>query len=195
MKIIGITGGIGSGKSVVLNILKEEHNAYIIEADSLAHRLMEPGETAYKKIVAEFGSHVLAEDKTIDRGKMGGLVFHDREKLEKLNAIVHPAVKQKILQSIDEQRKLGTELFVIEAALLIQDGYKKICDELWYIDCSKELRIKRLMDFRGYTRQRAEAVIASQEPEEFFREHCDKVLENQGDISHIKMVVFNILYQ
>ncbi|MBP3326284.1 MAG: dephospho-CoA kinase [Coprococcus sp.] len=195
MKIIGITGGIGSGKSVVLNILKEEHNAYIIEADSLAHRLMEPGETAYKKIVAEFGSRVLAEDKTIDRGKMGGLVFHDREKLEKLNAIVHPAVKQKILQSIDEQRKLGTELFVIEAALLIQDGYKKICDELWYIYCSRELRIKRLMDFRGYTRQRAETVIASQEPEEFFREHCDKVLENQGDISHIKMVVFNILYQ
>lgn len=69
MKIIGITGGIGSGKSVVLNILKGEHNAYIIEADSLAHRLMEPGETAYKKIVAEFGNHVLAEDKTIDRGK------------------------------------------------------------------------------------------------------------------------------
>lgn len=195
MKIIGITGGIGSGKSVVLNILKDEYDAYIIEADSLAHRLMEPGGDAYEKIVEEFGKNILAENKTIDRGKLGNVVFNDREKLEKLNSITHPAVKEDIIRRIEEQRKLGTELFVIEAALLIQDGYKNICDELWYIYCSKELRVKRLMDFRGYTRQRAESVIASQESEEYFRAHCDRVLDNQGDIAHIKMVVFNILYQ
>lgn len=195
MKIIGITGGIGSGKSVVLKILRDEYEAYIIEADSLAHRLMEPDEIIYKKVVEEFGDNILAEDKTIDRGKLGSLVFNNDDMLKKLNSIVHPAVKEDIIRRIEEQRKLGTELFVIEAALLIQDGYKSICDELWYIHCDKELRIKRLMDFRGYTRQRAEAVMASQEPEEYFRANCDRVLDNQGDIAQIKMVVFNILYQ
>ena len=96
MKIIGITGGIGTGKSTVLAILEKEYQAYIVETDKLAHKLMSPGEIAYNQIVEVFGTDILQEDKTIDRGKLGGIVFQDEEKLQQLNKIVHPAVKQYI---------------------------------------------------------------------------------------------------
>lgn len=194
MRIIGITGGIGSGKSVVLRLLGEEFGAYIVEADRLAHRLMEPGEIAYKRIIQEFGVDILDKNKNIDRVKLGSIVFNNEEKLNILNNIVHPAVKQTIIDMIEEQKKCNTKFFVIEAALLIQDGYKNICDEIWYIYCNKDLRISRLMEYRGYTRDRAESVIASQEPDEYFRTNSDKIVNNESDTEHLKIELFNILH-
>lgn len=194
MKIIGITGGIGSGKSVVLNILGEEFGAYIVEADRLAHRLMEPGEIAYKRIIQEFGADILDESKYINRVKLGSIVFNNEEKLNILNNIVHPAVKQTIINMIEEQKKCSTEYFIIEAALLIQDGYKNICDEIWYIYSNKELRISRLIEYRGYTRERAESVISSQEPDEYFRTNSNRIVNNESDTEQLKIELFNILH-
>ena len=152
MLILGLTGGIGCGKTAVLTILKEEYDAYIIEADRLAHELMEPGKTVYQGIVDAFGMEVLMDadidisapaegnavtdngqstvNRSIDRKKLGDIVFHDKDKLALLNSISHPLVKEEIVRRIEEQKDVGKKLFVIEAALLIQDGYKSICDKI-----------------------------------------------------------------
>ena len=184
MLILGLTGGIGCGKTAVLTILKEEYDAYIIEADRLAHELMEPGKTVYQGIVDAFGMEVLMDtdidisvpaegnavtdngqstvNRSIDRKKLGDIVFHDKDKLALLNSISHPLVKEEILRRIEEQKDAGKKLFVIEAALLIQDGYKSICDKMCYVYADLDVRISRLCEYRGFTKERAQAVIDSQ---------------------------------
>lgn len=186
MLVLGITGGIGSGKTAVLNILKEEYQAYIIEADTLAHQLMEPGREAYQQIVKHFGSQILCSDSTIDRTILGQIVFSDPEKLIMLNNIVHPAVKKDILRQIEEQKKADCKLFVIEAALLLQDGYKEICDELWYIYADLEIRIDRLCKYRNFTRERALSVIRSQMDDTYYREGCNYTIDNSGNLDTVK---------
>ena len=190
MRVIGITGGIGTGKSTVLNVMKEQFGAYVLEADKLAHRLMEPGQTAYRKIVDTFGTAVLSEDRTIDRGKLGEAVFQDQGALKQLNEIVHPAVKEYILQDIEAKKGEGqTDYYVIEAALLIEDGYRLICDELWYIHTDREERINRLISGRGGNREKWEQVIASQSEEAFYKDNCDVVIDNGKNLKNtINMV-------
>ena len=186
MKIIGITGGIGSGKTAVLNILKDDYGAFVMEADSLAHRLMEPGQISYNDIVNAFGTDILDENGIIDRQKLGQIVFNDEEKLNILNSITHPNVKKAILSSIEEKRHSGCDLYVLEAALLIQEGYLDICDEMWFIYADLEKRIERLCMFRGFTRERAMDVIRSQAPDEYYETNCVKKVDNSGDIDELK---------
>ena len=180
MIVLGITGGIGSGKSAVLQLLSEQPDSVVLEADSLAHRLMSPGHTAYRRIVETFGREILAEDGTIDRQKMGQMVFQDPERLEQLNRIVHPEVKKSIRGRIRRAKEGGVRLFVIEAALLIQDGYRNICHEIWYIHTDREIRIRRLLKSRGRTLAHWESVLANQPEEEFFFRNTDDVIENSG---------------
>ncbi len=194
MKIIGITGGIGTGKSTVLKILKEEYNAYIIETDRLAHALMNPGEEAYKQIVAVFSEEILNEAGEIDRGVLGQLVFRNKNKLQQLNAIVHPAVKQYILRDIEEKRQENkTVYYVIEAALLIEDGYKEICDELWYIYAARDIRVQRLLSGRGGTKEKWLQVISNQSSEDFYREHCDVMIDNGEGLEKTKISIKELL--
>lgn len=181
MKVLGITGGIGSGKTLVLNILKEKYNAEIIEADRLGHELMEPGRAVYNNVVSYFGRDILGKDDTIDRKKLGGIVFADKDKLRKLNGLSHPVIRDEILRIIDEGRNRGTELVVLEAALLIEEGYSNICDHMVYVYSPVEIRINRLMEYRGFDRERALAVIRSQKPEEYYRDNCDLMIDNSGD--------------
>ncbi|MCR4837681.1 MAG: dephospho-CoA kinase [Eubacterium sp.] len=191
--ILGITGGIGSGKSEVLRLLSEQPDTCIVESDKLAHRLMEPGHTCYRKIVEAFGSEILAEDARIDRAKLGALVFADPVKLEQLNRIVHPAVKQSIRNRIRRAGARGLRLFVIEAALLIQDGYRSICDELWYIHVEREVRIQRLLAGRGGNREKWESVLASQPEDTFFLENTDVSIENSGSFEELRQAVLSEL--
>ena len=107
MRIIGITGGIGTGKSTVLRLLGEEFQAYIVETDKLAHQLMMPGKEAYEKIVNHFGNGILKEDGSINRERLGSIVFQKETELAALNAIVHPAVKRYIIADIEEKRRTG----------------------------------------------------------------------------------------
>lgn len=181
MKILGITGGIGSGKTLVLNIFKENYNAEIIEADRLGHELMEPGRAVYNNVVSYFGRDILGKDDTIDRKKLGGIVFADKDKLRKLNGLSHPVIRDEILRIIDEGRNRGTELLVLEAALLIEEGYSNLCDHMVYVYSPVEIRINRLMEYRGFDRERALAVISSQKPEKYYRDNCDLVIDNSGD--------------
>lgn len=186
MRIIGITGGIGSGKTAVLDIFRNNYGAYVCEADALAHRLMEPGGVSYEGIVEAFGRDVLTGDGYIDRAKLGAVVFSDERKLKLLNEITHPNVRRAIFESVDEERRGGCELYVLEAALLIQDGYMEVCDEMWFIYADQETRVQRLMKYRGYTKERALGVISSQEPDSFYELNCTKKIDNSGDLTQLE---------
>lgn len=194
MKVIGITGGIGAGKSTVLKILKEQYNAFVIETDILAHKLMEPDEKVYYQIINKFGKDILEEDGTINRTSLGAIVFSDSEALQNLNAIVHPAVKQYIIEDIEKKRlEKETEYYIIEAALLLEDGYKTICDEIWYIYVEKELRIHRLIEGRGCNREKWEQVIKSQSDEAFYRENCDAIIDNGLSVEKTAIQIKDLL--
>lgn len=179
MKIIGITGGIGSGKSTVLNLLRDKYQAYIVEADRVAHDLMEPGQAAYEKIKAVFSETVFHADGTINRAALGQMVFQDTDRLKQLNEIVHPAVKVWIRNEIEQQKQSGScQLFVIEAALLIEDGYTAICDEIWYVYVEESIRIKRLMESRGYTEEKCRAIMKNQSDEAYYRQNTSAWIDN-----------------
>lgn len=181
MKTIGITGGVGAGKSTVLGFLETAFRAVVCEADKVAHMLQEPGEVCYEEIIEEFGCSILAKDGKIDRKKLGSIVFLDEKKLQKLNRIIHPQVKAYIRKKKEEEKVAGTQIFVIEAALLIEDHYEEICDELWYIHTPDEIRRKRLKESRGYSDARIDGIMKNQKSEEQFRKACDVVIENGED--------------
>ena len=183
MKVIGITGGIGSGKSRVLDILSDRYSAYVVEADKVAKKLMLPGNEVYNKVVSCFGRDILSADNhEIDAKKLGSLVMNDTDALEKLNSIVHPAVKEYILRDIKAQRDNGVDYYIIEAALLIQDNYTEICDEIWAVITDKETRISRLMSDRGYSRKKAEDFIKNQPNELFYKNGSNRIIMNNGTV-------------
>lgn len=182
MKIIGITGGVGAGKSTVLDHLEKQYNACVLQADKIGHLVMEPGGICYGQVIALFGKQIIKNDKTIDRKMVSDVVFAHEEMRQKLDDIIHPAVKSYILDKIEEQKKAGCTLMIVEAALLLEDHYDAFCDKVWYIHTDQEIRIERLMSSRGYTREKAENIIARQATEGFFREHADYIIQNDGDL-------------
>ena len=181
MKIIGITGGVGAGKSEVLNFIAGRYDATVVEADQVGYLVMQPGKEAFEPVAELFGPSVVKEDQTLDREKIAQIVFEDRKLLEKLNAIVHPAVKRYIRRAIQMEQEAGTEIFVVEAALLIEDKYDEICDELWYIYADENVRMHRLMKNRGYSVEKIRGILANQLSEEEFESHCDFEIDNSGD--------------
>jgi len=182
MKIIGITGGVGAGKSTILDHLEKQYNACVLQADKIGHLVMEPGGICYGQVIALFGKQIIKNDKTIDRKMVSDVVFAHEEMRQKLDDIIHPAVKSYILDKIEEQKKAGCTLMIVEAALLLEDHYDAFCDKVWYIHTDQEIRIERLMSSRGYTREKAENIIARQATEGFFREHADYIIQNNGDL-------------
>ena len=182
MKIIGITGGVGAGKSTVLDHLEKQYNACVLQADKIGHLVMEPGGICYGQVIALSGKQIIKNDKTIDRKMVSDVVFAHEEMRQKLDDIIHPAVKSYILDKIEEQKKAGCTLMIVEAALLLEDHYDAFCDKVWYIHTDQEIRIERLMSSRGYTREKAENIIARQATEGFFREHADYIIQNNGDL-------------
>lgn len=178
MKVIGITGGVGSGKSRVLEILKQEYGAQVIQADLVARELMEPGGAGYEKLVALYGDRILAADKTIDRPRMAALMFHDDEMLQTVNGIIHPLVWASIRRQIEGS---DSELVVVEVALP-DENHRDIYTELWYVYTSEENRMARLLEGRGYSREKTRSVMDSQLPEEEFRRMADAVVDNNGSL-------------
>ena len=184
MKIIGITGGVGSGKSRVLSYIEETYSCVICQADHVAWELQKPGEKGYLEIVKHFGSKILNEDETINRPALGQIVFSDDKELLALNAIMHPAVKVAIKDKIIEENNKNTELFVLEAALLIEEHYDEICDELWYIYTDEAIRRDRLKSSRGYTDEKIDSMMKTQLSEEVFRKKCKVVIDNSRDFEY-----------
>ncbi len=181
--ILGITGGVGCGKSTVLSILETDYHAQLIEADRVAHELMGPSGECSASVARVFGADILTADGAVDRSKLAPIVFADEKKRLRLNGLVHPAVKREIRRRIAAS---GASLIVIEAALLLEEHYEEICDEIWYIYADRETRIRRLMESRGYSRQRALSIMDSQLTEEEFRAGCQAVLDNSGSIQQTK---------
>ena len=182
MITIGITGGVGAGKSTVLDFLEQEYQAYVMKADEIGHLVMEPGQSCYEPVIALFGKQVIKNDKTIDSRLVSDVVFSHPDMLEKLNHIIHPAVKEYIRRQLALKKEEGQRICVVEAALLLEDHYEEFCDTVWYIHTDSEIRIRRLMESRGYTREKSMSIIASQAPEEFFRAHTDYVVTNNADL-------------
>lgn len=196
MKVIGITGGVGAGKSAVLDIIKDSCSCRILMADEAAHEVESKGQPCYFELVDLLGNEVLDCDGEIDRKKMSQMIFNDgnNDIRSKVNAIVHPRVKEYILRLIDETEDEGRcDYFFIEAALLIEDGYRSICDELWYIYAPEGVRAKRLKESRGYTDEKIKSIMNSQNDDETFRKYCDRIIENDGDIEETRKAITGIL--
>lgn len=193
MKIIGITGGVGSGKSAVLQLLQQEYGAVVVQLDEVAKKLQKKGTPCWNEIIEVFGTEILDETKELDRKKLAQIVFQDQEKLARLNAIVHPAVKQYVLLDIEEKRKAKTSLYVLEAALLLEAGYDKICEETWFIYTEESIRRARLKASRGYSDNRITDMIKSQNPESYFRRNCTRMIDNSGTMEATKRQIGEIL--
>lgn len=187
MRLIGLTGGVGAGKTTVLKALQQFFHARVLIADEIAHELMEPGTPCYRKLREVFASEdIWLRNGCINRPKLAQVLFSDETKRETLNAIVHPAVKEYICGEAEKERQAGVyECVVVEAALLIEEHYDKICDELWYVYASPETRKKRLMENRGYSAEKVAQMFAAQLSDEVFRSHCTVVIDNDRDEAHV----------
>ena len=177
MKVIGITGGVGSGKSRVLAYLEEAYGAVICQMDETARSLQKKGTRCFERIVEVFGHEILDAQGELDRAALGSIVFASEEKLAQLNGIVHPEVIRHVAKDIQSKEAQGRSLYVVEAALLLDVG-KELCDELWYI--YESARRERLKASRGYTDEKISQMIASQPQEERFRSTCSVVIDNSG---------------
>ena len=183
MKLIGITGGVGAGKSQILSYIESHSNSRILLADEVAHIVKEPGQPCYDKLIELLGQEVADEDGRINKAKMAARIFADSEVLAQVNAIIHPAVKTYILNEIEAERAAGEkDFFFLEAALLIEEGYHKIVDEMWYIYASEPVRRQRLAQNRGYSEEKITQIMKSQLSDAQFRSYCKKVIDNSGSL-------------
>lgn len=181
MQVIGITGGVGAGKSVILDYLEENYKVKNLEADRIAEMLMAPGTECYEKLMKILPAEIYNEDETINRSVMAEKMFESSHLRQEVNKVVHPLVKEYICERIEEQRQMRILDFVIvEAALLIEDHYDKICDEIWYIYATEENRRQRLTESRAYSPEKVKRMFKSQMPEEEYRAHCQVVIDNNG---------------
>ena len=178
--VIGITGGIGSGKSLVTKLLQTKFGAAVIDTDTVGHEVMEIGTKAYYEMLETFGKEVLAKDESIDRKILGDLVFANEEMLSKLNDIIHPAVEAEVDKRIEDFNKKNYKYIALETALMIKVGYNRKCDKVWYVYADKDVRLKRLYYNRGLDRVKAAKIIDNQNSDEEFRKIADAVIDNSG---------------
>lgn len=174
-KIIALTGGAGSGKSYVSEILRNDLGYTVIDSDLTARRLMEKGQPVYNEVVKKFGIDYLDEYGNIDRKKLAETVFNSASKLEELNAITHPAVISIIRQQAADDS--GKYVF-IESAIALTSGYNDFCDLLWLVWTEKETRIKRLKETRAYSDDKIRSLLESQPQDEVVRAACDAIIDN-----------------
>lgn len=195
MKVIGLTGGIGSGKSLVAKILQEKYGADILLTDDIARKQMEPGGASYNEVVEYFGKEIVSEDGLIDRRKLAQIVFVDKEKRLKINEITHPKVLEEVMRTI-QSLKNNSQIpyLVVETALMIEAGFDFICDEVWYVFTPEEERRKRLKKERNYTDEKIDSIFTNQSREEAFRAKFTKVIENIGDVRQLEQQVDQFIH-
>jgi dephospho-CoA kinase len=180
MITIGLTGGIGTGKTTAARILAEL-GAPVIDADQVGHALYRPGEIAYREVVDAFGKDILAADGTIDRRRLGALVFADPHALRRLNAILHPKILEHLRKMISAMRERGERRpIVIEAAVLIEAGWEGLCQEVWLVTAPQEQVLSRVERDRGMRPEQIRLRVQAQLPEDERRRHAAIVIENDG---------------
>ena len=183
MRVIGITGGVGCGKTQVLSYIKKKYNCEVILADEVAHMVKEPGQVCYEALVNLLGKEILAANGQIDRAVMAEKIFKDEVLLKQVNELIHPAVKDYNRNAIKRARmEEKLDFLFIEAALLIEDGYEQMVDELWYIYATEEVRRVRLKESRAYSDEKITGILNRQLSEEEYRRHCKVVIDNSGNL-------------
>lgn len=189
---VGLTGGIGCGKSTVAAMMREM-GCHVLEADLLAHRLIEPGQPAYDEVIREFGPGVRAPDGRIDRAKLAAIVFADPAKLDLLNRIVHPRVLEALDRELAElERAQPQAVAVVEAALLIESSYHERLDRLVVVWCEPEQQIERLLA-RGMAREQAERRIAAQMKMDQKRRMADDEIDCSGSLESTRRQVERLI--
>lgn len=183
MITIGITGGVGCGKSKILEYIKNNYNCKVILSDDVGNQVKEPGEACYEPLIKLLGEDIVGDNDYIDKKIMASKIFGDEELLEKVNEIIHPAVKEYILAHKKAEIEKGEiDYLFIEAALLIECGYNEHVDEMWYIYAPEEVRAERLRLSRGYSDEKIKSIMAAQLSEEQFRAGSNFVIDNGGSL-------------
>lgn len=177
--IIGLTGSIASGKSTVSQMFAD-FNIPVIDADKLARVVVNPGEKAYEEVIRAFGQEVLQEDKTLDRKKLGAIIFADEEKRKKLNSIVHPAIREEMLQRKDAYLEAGEKCVVLDIPLLFESKLTHFADKTVVVYVDEEVQLKRLMERDEYTEEEAKQRIHAQIPVKEKAGLADRIINNNG---------------
>jgi len=186
MKVIGLTGGIGSGKSLAAKVLAAL-GADVIDADRVGHAVYEPGTLGWQRVVAEFGNDIVADNGMIDRQRLGAIVFSDPARLADLNRIVHPLIAAAIREQIEARRRSAPERpIVVEAAVLIEANWRPLVDELWVVVANRERVVERVAAQRNLDRSAIEARMNAQLSDAERRAHADVVVENDGSVEALE---------
>jgi dephospho-CoA kinase len=191
MLTIGLTGGIGSGKSTVAKILAE-FGAPIIDADKVAHTTYAPNGAAYAAVVDAFGEEIVAQDRTIDRKKLGAIVFGNPDRLNKLTSIVWPATLQSIRENLSDLRASAKTPVIVEAAILIEANWQSLCDEIWLVRATRQAVIDRIECQRGLKPAETEARIRAQLSDDERARHASLVIDNNGSLDELREVLSRV---
>ena len=201
-QVIGITGGVGCGKSTVLSILKNHFDAEIFMADDVGHEVFDKDSSTYCDIVSHFGDRILGEDREIIRNALAEIIFQDENEKEFLDSVVHPYVIDRIRESIDDWNQRVDEidandssvhLFVLETALMFETRCDELCDEVWGVITDMDLRIGRLISSRGYSEEKARSIISAQLSDDVIRQKCDRVIRNDGSEEELEKAVCQLV--
>lgn len=190
--VVGLTGGIASGKSTVSSMLIKK-GITVIDADVEARLAVEKGEEAYEEIVEQFGEQVLLEDRSIDRGKLGSIVFNNETERQILNSIVHPRVRGRMIKKKEEAIGSGEQLIVMDIPLLFESGLTSMVDKTLLVYVNEETQLKRLMERNNLTKKDALARIQSQMPLKEKIHLADAVIDNNGSVTDTEKQLTNIL--
>lgn len=185
MRVIGLTGGIGSGKTVAANILQELLSAELLITDHLGHIAMEKDSAGYVQILETFGEELKDDSGEIDREQMAKIVFSDEKKLQMLNEIIHPIVIAYIEDYI-AKRKEKKGVIILESAILFESGCDRLCEEIWYLYVPEDIRKARLKEGRGYSDAKSDSIMEKQMAAESFRKRCQREIVNSGDVAMLR---------
>lgn len=188
MRTIGLTGGIASGKSTVTDFFKAK-DVPVIDADLLGHRTYEPGTDTFKAVVAAFGDELVADDGTINRQVLGGKVFGRPDELKKLTDIVWPGIRKLAEAELAALGKAGTQVTVLEAAVMLEAGWDDLCDELWVTVVEPDQAVQRLAERNNMDEESARARISSQLTNDERVAKADTVIENNGGVDQLNAAI------
>lgn len=184
-KVIGLTGGIGSGKSTVSQYLKKL-GAVIIDADKVGHEAFQPGTDTWREVVSTFGRDILTQNGEIDRKKLGAIVFDNPQSLGQLNRIMHPRMRDMMKAQINEYRRQEVAVVVLEAAILIEANWTPLVDEVWVTRATEGAVLERLKKQRGLAEEQTLARIRSQLSDEERLKHANVVITNEGNLEEVE---------
>ena len=188
--VIGLTGPTGSGKSTIAEILSK-NGCHTIIADSIVHKIMEPGQSVYKKIITAFGNDIVGENLNIDRKKLGSIVFNNQKDRTKLENIIHPVVIDKI---INEVKKCKPDIVVVEAILLVESNLHLYCDVVWLVTASEIKRKDRIISRDGIDESTAEARMRNQRDLQPIMDIADCIIYNDSDIQNLREQTLSCLH-